>query len=75
MDSPRLAKRDTNRVAQYCREDSVFIVKMEGNLEKDSISEWRKKNGERKREKRKMLAKRNTTWKIEKCLLKRHGKE
>ena len=29
----RLAKRDTNRVAQYCREDSVFISKMEGNLE------------------------------------------
>ena len=32
-------------------------------------------NGDRKREKRKMLAKRNTTWKIEKCLLKRHDKE
>ena len=44
----RLAKRDTNRVAQYCREDSVFISKMEGNLEKDSISEWRKKKREKK---------------------------
>ena len=51
----------------------MFISKMEGNLEKYSISEWRKKKRE-KREK-KNASKKNTTWKIEKCLLKRHDKK